>query len=83
MTKLSLAWLGLILVQATLGAVTIWTNKAADIATAHVAVGALSLVTGVMLALIAAREAMRSPVVSRSAARPESNPHSQPAGGIA
>ena len=53
--KLSGVWLALILVQAALGAATIWTGKAADIATAHVAVGALSLVTGVVLFLMAAR----------------------------
>lgn len=55
LTRLSLLWLGFILVQATLGAATIWTNKAADIATLHVAVGAISLVTGVMLVLVASR----------------------------
>ncbi len=55
LNRLSLLWLGLIVVQASLGAVTIWTNKAADIATAHVAAGALSLVTGAMLTLVAAR----------------------------
>jgi len=38
------ALLVLILLQVVLGAVTIWSNKAADIATAHVGVGALSLV---------------------------------------
>jgi cytochrome c oxidase assembly protein subunit 15 len=54
-TRMATAWLGLILIQASLGAATIWTNKAADIATAHVAVGALSLVTGAALALIAGR----------------------------
>ena len=45
LAKLSLVWVGLILLQVTLGAYTIWSNKAADIATAHVMVGALSLVT--------------------------------------
>jgi cytochrome c oxidase assembly protein subunit 15 len=54
LSKLALAWLGLIVVQATLGVLTVWTNKAADVATAHVVVGALSLVTGVTLALLAA-----------------------------
>jgi cytochrome c oxidase assembly protein subunit 15 len=51
----SLAWLGLILAQGVLGAVTIWSNKAADIATAHVVVGALSLAMGAMLTIVAAR----------------------------
>lgn len=48
-------WSGLIVGQAALGAATIWTNKAADVATAHVALGALSLVTGTSLILWAAR----------------------------
>jgi hypothetical protein len=45
----------LIFSQAALGAATIWTNKSADIATAHVAVGALSLMTGAMTILVALR----------------------------
>ena len=49
--------------QAALGAVTIWSDKAADIATSHVAVGAISLVTGVCLTLVARRVSV-SPVVS-------------------
>jgi len=53
--RLALVWLGLILVQAGLGAWTIWSNKAADVATAHVLVGALSLVTGALWCLIAFR----------------------------
>jgi len=40
------AWLALIGLQAGLGAWTIWSNKAADIATAHMAVGALALLLG-------------------------------------
>lgn len=48
-------WLALIIAQASLGALTIWTNKAADIATAHVVLGALSLVTGVVLSILALR----------------------------
>jgi cytochrome c oxidase assembly protein subunit 15 len=48
-------WLGLILVQVALGAWTIWSNKAADVATAHVVVGALSLVTGACACLISLR----------------------------
>lgn len=50
--RLTFFWLGLILVQAGLGAWTIWSQKAADVATAHVIVGALSLVTGVFGCLI-------------------------------
>ena len=43
---LSYGWVALILAQAALGAWTVWSNKAADIATAHVLGGALSLVWG-------------------------------------
>jgi len=53
--KLALTWIVLIAVQIGLGAATIWTNKSADIATAHVAVGALSLATGAMLILTSPR----------------------------
>lgn len=49
LTRASLFWLGLVVLQAFLGAATIWTGKSADIATAHVAVGALVLMTGVLL----------------------------------
>ena len=63
-SRLSLLWLGLILAQASLGAATIWTNKAADIATAHVAVGALSLVTGAMLTLVASRGTVLAEAIS-------------------
>jgi heme a synthase len=45
-------WLGLLLVQFGLGAWTIWSNKAADIATSHVFVGALTLMNGVLLSII-------------------------------
>lgn len=45
----SLVWVGMILCQIALGAWTIWSNKAADVATAHMALGALSLVLGGVL----------------------------------
>ena len=61
LTKFALGWLGLIIVQIGLGAATIWTNKAADVATAHLLGGALSLVTGALWCTIA---------FARSAARP-------------
>jgi cytochrome c oxidase assembly protein subunit 15 len=54
--RLSLLWLGLTLVQIGLGAATIWTNKAADVATAHVLVGALILAGGALWCAIAYRE---------------------------
>jgi cytochrome c oxidase assembly protein subunit 15 len=52
LAKLAMFWLAMILGQVVLGAATIWTNKAADVATAHVMVGALSLVTGALWCLI-------------------------------
>ena len=55
LAKLSAFWLGLIFCQACLGAATILTVKAADVATAHVLVGALSLATGAALSIIALR----------------------------
>ena len=57
-TRLSLFWLGLTLFQVGLGAVTIWTNKAADVATAHVLVGALLLAVGALWCAIAFRESV-------------------------
>jgi cytochrome c oxidase assembly protein subunit 15 len=53
--KLAMFWLGLILCQVALGAATVLLDKAADIATAHVIVGALSLATGTMISIIALR----------------------------
>jgi len=50
--RLAALWFGAILLQVILGAATIWTNKAADLATAHVAVGALSLVIGSLATLV-------------------------------
>ena len=53
--KLANLWLGLVLVQITLGAWTIWSNKAADIATAHVAVGAITFATGIVISALLLR----------------------------
>ena len=50
--RFAFVWLALIAVQAGLGAWTVWSNKAADVATAHVLVGALSLVTGTLASII-------------------------------
>lgn len=71
LTKLALGWVALVSSQAVLGMVTIWTNKSADVATAHVALGALSLLTGSMLVLIAARCLRPGTSLARAAA---SNP---------
>ena len=67
LTKLALFWLGLILVQALLGAATIWSNKAADVATAHVLGGALSLVTGALWCVIAFRRSAALPEIAPAA----------------
>jgi len=56
-TRVALVWTCLILLQALLGAATIWSNKAADIATAHVLVGALSLALGALQCIILLRSA--------------------------
>src|SRR6266480_3131086 len=50
--RLSVFWVALVACQITLGAWTIWSNKAADVATAHVAVGAIMLSFGVSISAI-------------------------------
>jgi cytochrome c oxidase assembly protein subunit 15 len=54
-TKASVAWLALILVQVLLGALTVLSEKKVDVTTAHVAVGASSLVLGALLSIAARR----------------------------
>ena len=53
--RLSILWLALLFCQLTLGAWTIWSNKAADIATAHVAIGAGMFAMGVGLSAVMLR----------------------------
>jgi heme a synthase len=55
LSGLSILWILLVLTQISLGAWVIWSNKAADIATAHVAVGALMLSFGVAICTILLR----------------------------
>jgi heme a synthase len=55
LTKFAFFWLVLLALQIVLGAATIWLNKAADIATGHVMVGALALLVGALWWLVAAR----------------------------
>src|SRR5438876_3282871 len=50
--RLWMLWIAFLFVQLTLGAWTIWSNKAADIATAHVALGAIMLSFGVSISAI-------------------------------
>lgn len=57
-------WMGVVLVQFGLGAATVLTNKAADLATAHVAVGATLLLNGVLTLALLSRASvatLRSP----------------------
>jgi cytochrome c oxidase assembly protein subunit 15 len=61
LAKFALFWLALIFLQIVLGAATIWTDKAADIATLHVMVGALSLVTGALWCIIAFGRSVKMP----------------------
>ena len=55
LTKIAWFWLALLTLQIGLGAWTIWSNKAADVTTLHVMVGASALLTGALWSLIAAR----------------------------
>lgn len=48
-------WFGLVCVQGILGAATVWSNKAAEIATLHVMTGAICLVLGGLLTIVAIR----------------------------
>lgn len=50
--RLSILWVVLLICQLTLGAWTIWSNKAADVATTHVAIGAVMLSFGVSISVI-------------------------------
>jgi heme a synthase len=72
--RLSVLWVILVFGQITLGAWVIWSNKAADVATAHVALGAVMLSFGVSISAICWR-------ISRTqvgSARPPGAPHSEP-----
>jgi heme A synthase len=54
-SRFALAWCGLVIVQAALGAFTVLSNKAADIATLHVVLGALTLLSMALAAVCATR----------------------------
>jgi len=66
LVRLALLWFGLVLTQAFLGAATIWTGKSADVATAHVACGALCLVAGGLTSVVSFRM-LAAPVARRGA----------------
>jgi len=55
LTRFSEVWFLFLVCQITLGAWVIWSNKAADIATAHVAVGASMFAIGVTISAICLR----------------------------
>lgn len=62
LARLSDAWFLLVACQITLGAWVIWSNKAADVATAHVAIGAIMLALGIAISTICLR-LLQSPKV--------------------
>jgi cytochrome c oxidase assembly protein subunit 15 len=72
--RLSVIWFGLLLTQILLGAGTIWSSKAADIATAHVLVGALLLATGTILSIILLEHAVFARRPSLVTTRPSAEP---------
>jgi len=72
--RLSLLWVALVFGQITFGAWVIWSNKAADVATAHVALGAVMLSFGVSLSAICWRISQKE----AGRARPPGAPHSEP-----
>jgi len=53
--SLSTLWLVLLAVQVTLGATSVWTGKAVPITAAHLAVGGLLWITGVLASVLLAR----------------------------
>jgi len=74
--RLSILWVVLVICQIVLGAWTIWSNKAADVATAHVALGAIMLSFGVSISAICWR--ILQTEAGRPAAAGPGAPHSQP-----
>jgi cytochrome c oxidase assembly protein subunit 15 len=55
LTRGAQAWMGLGYVQLLLGAITVWSNKSADLTTAHVAVGSALMAGGGLLVMLAWR----------------------------
>lgn len=69
LTRASAIWFCLVCTQLLLGAWTIWSNKAADIATAHVAVGALMLAVGIAICAMTLRLRSNAAESRRAAVR--------------
>jgi cytochrome c oxidase assembly protein subunit 15 len=72
--RLSFLWVGLVFGQIALGAWVIWSNKAADVATAHVALGAVMLSFGVSISAICWRISQRETDRVRSPSAPKPMP---------
>lgn len=64
-----LAWIFVLAIQAALGIATVVYNKPADVATGHVAVGAVSLACGTILSLCARRLVRSAPVAEQPSAQ--------------
>jgi cytochrome c oxidase assembly protein subunit 15 len=79
--KFALGWLALVLCQATLGAFTVLTNKAADIATLHQFFGAMTLVS-VALGAVAGHRAAGLLAVNRVVDVAEALPADSRAAGV-
>jgi cytochrome c oxidase assembly protein subunit 15 len=73
-TKLAIAWVVGVAAQIMLGAWTIWSNKAADVATAHVALGATMLAIGVVICAFCLHLTQRSPLLDFPSRRLGSKP---------
>jgi len=78
--KLAATWWWVICLQAALGIAIIWSNKAADVATAHVLCGASSLLAGTILSvdLIIQRRLRRQLVQTPGPAHREVDATAQP-----
>lgn len=66
LSRFTQLWVVLVLFQAFLGAATVWTGKSADVATAHVAAGALILLAGGLLLSLTFRPSAREPEIHPS-----------------
>jgi cytochrome c oxidase assembly protein subunit 15 len=75
--RLSVLWVALVFGQSALGAWVIWSNKAADVATAHVALGAVMLSFGVSISAICWRVAGGTGALRRSDAAARRSHHNQ------
>jgi cytochrome c oxidase assembly protein subunit 15 len=73
--KAAVVWSLLVTTQAVLGAVTVWSNKAADIATLHVVLGAVTLIFGSFITLCGFRcRTVSGNVAASVKAKPRAHP---------